>query len=265
MTNFFANLALFSLNLNKFGSSKFWFFLILHEFWIFLLYSFYSFFFPQKFPEKFCSLKKIIQKRLKILSEKPKHNLHLRKEWLIPYYNLIDQETLIQWENEYTSQITQSSPSSTTRVYYKYNPSCNSKADKYLTFHNLERKHTMPLVWLRTRHIPLKAHIKQNLASINCPHCQTIPETIEHFLYTCPKYVLQRQIFHLKLKQIHNIYSNIDLANPNSLPNIIYPPNITSSTNSNKICKLKPPEYALVIQALSNFVWSSNRFRYRNR
>ena len=52
-----------NLEVQNFGF--FWFYMNF-EFFCFIL--FYSFFFLQKFPEKFCSLKRIIQKRLKILN-----------------------------------------------------------------------------------------------------------------------------------------------------------------------------------------------------
>ncbi|KAG2127127.1 hypothetical protein DEU56DRAFT_691148, partial [Suillus clintonianus] len=53
---------------------------------------------------------------------------------------------------------------------------------------NLPKRHISLLIGLRTRHIALNQHLHRlgKSQSPNCPHCNGSPETIPHFLLSCP-------------------------------------------------------------------------------
>lgn len=62
------------------------------------------------------------------------------------------------------------------------------------SFQNLPKHHISLMLWLRTRHISLNQHLHRIGKSLspNCPHCVDIPETVQHFLLSCPHYTRER-------------------------------------------------------------------------
>ncbi|KIJ58963.1 hypothetical protein HYDPIDRAFT_50490, partial [Hydnomerulius pinastri MD-312] len=58
----------------------------------------------------------------------------------------------------------------------------------------LTRRHTSLLVWLRTKHTLLNAHLHRlsKSDSPDCPHCPGVREDVLHFILGCPQYVRER-------------------------------------------------------------------------
>jgi hypothetical protein len=81
-------------------------------------------------------------------------------------------------------------------IEHKINPSMPSTAFIKLCA-PIPRRHATLLVRLRTPHIPLNKHLFSigKSASPKCPAyaCKAADETVQHFLFHCPKYRTQRQ------------------------------------------------------------------------
>ncbi|KIJ11283.1 hypothetical protein PAXINDRAFT_28208, partial [Paxillus involutus ATCC 200175] len=73
---------------------------------------------------------------------------------------------------------------------------------------DLPRHHASILIWLRTKHISLNAHLHRitKAESPDCPHCPGMKEDVPHFILKCPQYTREQQILtrHLR-RQAHQL------------------------------------------------------------
>ncbi|KAF9228115.1 hypothetical protein BS17DRAFT_805711 [Gyrodon lividus] len=77
---------------------------------------------------------------------------------------------------------------------------------------DLPRRHTSILVWLKTRHVSLNAHLHKitKAASPECPHCPGTREDVPHFILEFPHHARERQTLarHLRRQAYHHLLSN---------------------------------------------------------
>jgi ribonuclease HI len=68
---------------------------------------------------------------------------------------------------------------------------------------HLPKRHISLMLWLRTRHISLNQHLHRIGKSLspNCPHCEDTPETVQHFLLSCPQYIRERHTLTTALRR----------------------------------------------------------------
>ncbi|KAF8836638.1 hypothetical protein BDN67DRAFT_910795, partial [Paxillus ammoniavirescens] len=84
---------------------------------------------------------------------------------------------------------------------------------------NLPRYHASVLVWLRTKHISLNAHLHRitKVDLPDCPHCPGTKEDVPHFILRCPHYTRERttRFSHLRRKahQLNHLLTD-SKANP---------------------------------------------------
>jgi len=68
---------------------------------------------------------------------------------------------------------------------------------------HLPKHHISLMLWLCTRHISLNQHLHRigKSPTPDCPHCNNTPETIPHYLISCPQYARERHVLNTVLRR----------------------------------------------------------------
>ncbi|KIJ08954.1 hypothetical protein PAXINDRAFT_88146, partial [Paxillus involutus ATCC 200175] len=86
----------------------------------------------------------------------------------------------------------------------------------------LTRRHTSILIWLRTKHIPLNAHLNRikKVDTPDCPHWPGLKEDVAHYILKCPQYVRERFILTRALRRKAHHLSHL-LSDSKAVPYLI--------------------------------------------
>lgn len=176
-------------------------------------------------------------------------NCKINQNHLIPYQITLSQiHTVIknQWKKEWNERDNKNCS------FYKFNNKLNKKL--YHIFKNLPIKTANTIISLQSGRIDLNAyhyhmHLKNDKYLINnqfpdpiCKNCkQNVYETVEHYIFNCDKYKIQRDKFKKNIRRIIKSFN---------MQNILYPYTV----------RIDKKNCLLIYSELHKFVLATDRF-----